>query len=229
MSNGRNLFLKKLENNLQVNFRNKSLLERALTHSSRSEGACAVKHNERLEFLGDAVLELAMSSILFNTFPGLHEGELTKLRSWLVNNGSLYEIAMEVDLPDFIKAGRSVDPENKSVNSDCLEAIIGALFIDQSFAASSQLIEQLFKNKLSAVSKSGTVPDDPKSKLQKTCLRLWNQLPQYSTLNYPGNQPCDFQVRVCLPDGRDTQGTGHSKKAAEQDAARKILSIYWDV
>jgi ribonuclease III len=228
MTNGRNYY-KKLEDNLQVNFRDKSLLETALTHSSRSEGAFNLEHNERLEFLGDAVLELAMSSILFNAFPDLNEGELTKLRSWLVNNTSLYEIAIELDLPEFIRSGRSVDPENKSVNSDCLEAIIGALFIDQSFAASSELIKKMFKKKLAEVSESGNVPDDPKSKLQKTCLGLWNQLPQYSTLNYPDNQPYDFQVRVILPDGRDTQGTGHSKKAAEQDAARKILSLYWEV
>jgi len=215
-----------LEKNLSVHFRDTALLDLAVTHSSWSEGACNIEHNERLEFLGDAVLELAVSSILYDTFPNLDEGKLTKLRAWLVNNNALNETAQTLDLPTFIKTGKSIAKNHHSVNSNCLEAIFGALFLDQSFCAAKEMARKAITKKLARLNESGIIPEDSKSKLQKTCLKLWNQLPEYSTLNCPQNPDGDFTVQVFVTDGREACGNGRTKKAAEQDAARKILLTF---
>jgi len=213
----------RLEQRLGIAFRDKALALRALTHKSSGEGAQPVADNQRLEFLGDAVLQLAVSSLLYRLPGELPEGDLTKYRAHLVNGETLGRLAEELDVPRYVRAGRGLTNGSPSVAADCLEALLGALFLDQSYAVVQRLVERLFGPRLEQALATGTAPCDAKSRLQHVALARWNDLPHYVLLECTGDNPTFFHVRVQVGPCHSATGTGPSKKAAEQSAARNLL------
>lgn len=202
-------------------FRDPGLLRRALTH--RSFGA---SHNERLEFLGDSVVNCAVALELFEKFPELSEGELSRLRANLVNQQALFRIANSLDLGRQLLLGegelKSGGASRPSILADGIEALIGAAMLDGGFAAAQAVVRRLFATALATI--------DPKvsGKDAKTMLQEFTQgrgmpLPVYSLLATGGHAHAQtFEVQCTLEEfGVQTKGQGGSRRAAEQDAARK--------
>jgi ribonuclease III len=213
-----------LERALGRRFANPRLLEQALTHRSHS-----TPHNERLEFLGDGILNFVVAAELFERFPALEEGRLTRMRASLVREESLHRAALEIGLGDHLKLGKgalkSGDFRRASVLADALEAVFGAVFLDAGFDAAREMIVGVFSPALAVL--------DPKavSKDSKTRLQEWLQgrkyaLPQYAVIATHGaghNQL--FEVECSLGELEiRTVGTGTSRRAAEQDAARQAFA-----
>ena len=202
-------------------FQQPGLLQRALTH--RSFGAT---HNERLEFLGDSIVNCAIALELFEKFPELSEGELSRLRANLVNQHSLHRIALELRLGEHLLLGegevKSGGAARPSILADSVEALIGAALLDGGFGAAQAVVRRLFAADLTAI--------DPKvsGKDAKTLLQEFAQgkamaLPVYTLLATRGHAHAQtFEVQ-CVLEGCDirTEGQGISRRAAEQDAARK--------
>lgn len=206
-------------------FRNSDLLRQALTH--RSHGAA---HNERLEFLGDAVLNCAVAAELFRLFPQLPEGDLSRLRASLVNQQSLYEIASRIDLGTQLLLGegelKSGGARRPSMLADALEALIGAVFLDGGFAAASTLTLQLLDQSLKAIDPSVS-GKDPKTLLQEYLQGRRIPLPQYSVIATAGEaHEQSFRVECVIPElSIKTQGEGPSRRSAEQVAARRAYEL----
>lgn len=213
-----------LERALGHRFATPRLLEQALTHRSHS-----TPHNERLEFLGDSVLNFVVAAELFARFPALEEGRLTRMRASLVREESLHRVALEIGLGDHLRLGKgalkSGDFRRASVLADALEAIFGAVFLDAGFEAAREMIVRLLSPALSGL--------DPKavSKDAKTRLQEWLQghryaLPQYMVVATHGaghNQLFEVECLIGELEIR-TVGTGSSRRAAEQDAARQAFA-----
>ncbi len=217
--------LLKLEERLGIAFRDKSLALRALTHKSAAEGARNIEDNQRLEFLGDAVLQLAVSHILYQLPQSFSEGELTRFRAFLVNKEALIEMASDIEIHNHLRIGRGVPRKQPSVSADSVEAILGAIFLDQSFSTAHQLVERLIAKRLKRALEAGIAPNDAKSQLQEYSLAHWNELPRYDLKERYGENPTTFHVEVLVgKDGKAT-GTGTSKKAAEQAAAQQMLQL----
>ncbi|MBE30109.1 MAG: ribonuclease III [Acidiferrobacteraceae bacterium] len=204
-------------------FSDPSLLEAALRH--RSLGA---RHNERLEFLGDSVLGLAISEMLFAKYPSASEGELTQLRARLVRQATLATVARSIDLGHALQlgpsAGRSGGSDRTSILADALEAIIAAIFLDAGFEEAKIATLGLFKDEILKLD-SETIEKDPKTQLQELLQSQGNCPPSYEVVSTSG-QPhqreftvhCRFDTPESITDGR-----GASRKSAEQEAASKAL------
>lgn len=210
-------------------FRQVKLLSEALTHSSHAnEQPDCSEHNERLEFLGDAVLELCISEELFRRFPGVREGELTAMRSRLVNQESLAALARRIGLNEKIILGRGEEAqggrERDSLLSDAFEALLGAIFLDGGFAAAREAVNTLFDDawpQKSARSKN----KDAKSRLQELTQQLFHERPVYSLSGSDGPEHDKvFTVRLELPDKKSFSASGSSVKRAEQNAAMLALA-----
>jgi ribonuclease III len=206
-------------------FSNSDLLRQALTH--RSHGAA---HNERLEFLGDAILNCIVAAELFRLFPQLPEGDLSRLRASLVNQQSLYEIALQIELGTQLLLGegelKSGGARRPSMLADALEALIGAVFLDGGFAAANKLTLQLLDQPLKAIDPS--VPGkDPKTLLQEYLQGRRIPLPQYSVVATAGEpHEQSFRVECVIPElSIKTQGEGPSRRSAEQVAARRAYEL----
>ncbi len=218
-----------LQKRLGHRFDNLSLLVTALTHSSwTNEHDVAAPHNERLEFLGDAVLELAVSAELFARFPEAREGELTRLRSGLVNASSLASLARVLRLEELIRLGRGEENQGgrqrDTLLADTLEAVLGAVFLDGGFEAGRKVVDGLFAESWPQ-STEKTRRKDFKTRLQETTQRLNRGLPVYSLEESRGPEHARiFAVRVVLPDGRVFRAEGAGVKRAEQEAARLALA-----
>jgi len=204
-------------------FSDSSLFEAALRH--RSLGA---RHNERLEFLGDSVLGLAVSEMLFAKFPNASEGELTRLRARLVRQATLATVARSIDLGDALQlgpsAGRSGGSDRTSILADALEAIIAAVFLDAGFAEAKEVTLKLFKTEIQKLD-TETIEKDPKTQLQELLQSQGNSPPSYEVVSTSG-QPHRREFAVhCQVDTHEltTEGRGPSRKAAEQQAASKAL------
>jgi ribonuclease-3 len=197
----------------------------ALTH--RSAGA---KNNERLEFLGDAILGFVIAEQLFELFPGASEGVLSRLRASMVNQGSLAELARKHQLGDYLLLGsgelKSGGFRRDSILSDALEAIIGALFKDQGIESCRQWIQMLFAEKLKNVSLDNW-QKDPKTQLQELMQSKKMELPEYTLMTLSGlPHEQTFKVKCTIPLLKDSCiGTGVTRKRAEQDAAEKMLHL----
>ena len=169
-----------LETSLAYTFRNKSLLEQALTHRSHSS-----KHNERLEFLGDSVLNCAIASLLYDRFARIDEGDLSRLRANLVKQASLADIAQRVELSRFLRLGegelKSGGFRRPSILADTLEAIFGAIFMDGGFDAASAVIARLYKPVLETVDPK-TLGKDAKTLLQEYLQGRKIALPVYTVV-----------------------------------------------
>ena len=214
---------------LGVSFERPSLLEQALVHSSyiNENPHLAPDSNERLEFLGDAVLGLVIAERLFRDLPSSAEGELTKLRADLVCRGALAHAAKAIRLGDFLYLGKGEDASggrHKPLNlAGGLEAVIAAVFLDQGSTIAKEFILRLFEKQLEkAVTQGGEA--DYKSQLQEYIQAREQQAPAYYVLEAEGpDHDRSFIVEVRVGDTVLGRGTGKSKKAAETEAARSVL------
>jgi 3',5'-nucleoside bisphosphate phosphatase len=222
--------LNTLENNIKYVFKDKSLLNTALCHRSyfnENQAACSM-NNERLEFLGDAVLGLCIGHILMERAPFGSEGKLSKLRSNLVSEPGLAEMARFIDLGRFIKLGKgeilSKGFDKDSILSDTFEAVIAAVYLDTGFNKTYQLINTLFSQRFENILSTEKIIDY-KSMLQELVQDKGAIPPQYTIVNETGpDHDKTFEISLNLL-GIDSTGIGKNKKAAEQDAAKKILNI----
>ncbi|MGH8547502.1 MAG: ribonuclease III [Methylococcales bacterium] len=210
---------------LGLKFIDKTLMQIALTHRS-----AASPNNERLEFLGDSILGFVIAETLYEKFPKADEGVLSRLRSNLVNQGSLAELARNVDLGDFLILGsgemKSGGYRRDSILSDAIEALIGALYKDQGYAACQAWVLGLFANRMDDLTLDNW-EKDPKTRLQELMQSKGLKLPSYtlkSTSGLPHQQ--NFCVE-CEVEPLDTcqLGIGSSRKRAEQQAAQTVLDL----
>jgi ribonuclease-3 len=219
-----------LESRIGYTFQDRALCEMALTHKSwlNERHGTARSDNERLEFLGDAVLALAVSDMLMRRFPERSEGELSKTRAALVSEAGLARTAEAIGLGEWIFLGRGEDQaggrRKPSILSDALEAVVGAVYLDGGYASAHQLTERLFGDALRDVDSSARF--DFKSRLQERSQAMLQATPQYSVVGQEGpDHDRRFLVAIRL-DGREYgRATGRSKKEAEQSAAAKALDV----
>ncbi len=219
-----------LENNIGYSFKDKSLLINALCHRSflnEHQDVCS-SDNERLEFLGDAVLGLCVGHLLMEKSPSINEGELSKLRSSLVSEPALADMARYIDLGRFIRLGRgearSRGFDKNSILSDAFEAVIAAVYLDAGFDRAYRLTHDLFDHKIKKVLYSEQVIDY-KSMLQEFAQERGTKTPQYVVLNETGpDHDKTFEISLTLFD-IESKGFGKTKKSAEQDSARKALEM----
>lgn len=224
-----NSFIHDLEQQIGYNFNDQLLPLQALTHKSFSNEQVGeqVLHNERLEFLGDAVLELAVSEQVFTQYPDIPEGGLTRIRSEVVSEKGLLTVARHLNLGDGLRFGRGEEKsggrKKPSLLSDALEALLGAVFCDGGFSVACQVVERLFAEtiKQMAGSQYGT---DHKTFLQEELQARFNQLPQYSLIQLSGpDHQRIFKMEVRFNEELLGIGEGPSKKYAEQQAAAAAL------
>jgi len=219
-----------VEGILAYEFKDKELLELALTHSSWANEAATLSHNERQEYLGDAVLELCVSWELFARFPEVREGELTRLRSLLVNTQALADLARSLKLDNNLYIGKGEESQGgrrrDSLLSDALEAVLGAVFEDGGFNAAYKVVLYIFKDRWPTTLGTGQQKDN-KTLLQELSQRLFKHRPVYSLLESNGPEHAkSFKVCLELPDGQNFIADGPSLKRAEQEAARIALNNY---
>jgi ribonuclease-3 len=219
-----------IEQQLQYKFRDKNLLVEALRHSSyvNELADSNLRDNERLEFLGDAVLNLIVGHILMHRYPDIKEGELSRSRANLVNESQLAEMARSFELGAYILLGRGeIQPHGREKNSilaDTYEAIVAAVYLDGGFDAAFKIIEANFLQLINELH-SAVNNYDYKSRLQEMLQVGQGSMPKYSIIREEGpDHDKTFWIELKAVD-IETQGSGKSKKAAEQDAARKALEI----
>ncbi len=213
-----------MQQRLQHNFSNPALLSRALTHRSAS-----ADHNERLEFLGDSVLGLAVSSLLYERLADQPEGDLSRVRANLVKQDTLHRLALGLDLPAVLRVGegeaRTGGKSRPSMLADALEAIIGAVYLDAGFQAATLLVRRLYDG-------VDITPDmQAAAKDAKTALQEWLQgrhmkLPSYRVVDTQGAAHRQlFEVECTVAERQlALRGTGASRRAAEQSAAAAVLA-----
>jgi ribonuclease-3 len=219
-----------LEERLGLRFRDPDLLQRAFIHSSHlNENAPgSLESNERLEFLGDAVLGQAIALLLYQGLPASAEGELTRLRAALVRRETLAELAQSLDLGNYLLLGRGEEASGgrrRPANlANALEALIGAAYLDQGEEAAQAMIERLFTPRIERLL-AGQHLQDAKSRLQEALQGRHKVAPVYRVVEETGpSHDRRFTVEVMLGDAPLAQGTGQSKRAAEQEAAHAALA-----
>ena len=218
-----NVGLIALQHRLQHEFTNANLLSQAVTHRSFS-----VDHNERLEFLGDSVLNLAVSDLLYERLSELPEGDLSRVRANLVKQETLHHLAVELGLPDVIRLGegeaRSGGQKRPSILADALEAVIGAVYLDAGFAAAQGLVHRLFKA-VEINPEMEAIGKDPKTELQEWLQGRKMNLPLYrvvATLGMAHKQTFDVECEI-IEFNFSERGIGGSRRAGEQAAAAAML------
>lgn len=219
-----------LEQKINIQFNDKNLLRQAFTHRSyiNENKHTTQEHNERLEFLGDAVLELATTSFLFKKYPKRNEGELTSFRAALVNTNTLSEVASKLGFNDFLllSKGESKDTgrARQYILADTFEAVIGAIYIDQGYDAAFAFIETNLLGLTEDIVKTGSWID-AKSFFQEKSQEILSTTPLYETIQEEGpDHNKYFTVAVKIKDETIATGKGKSKQEAEQEAARNALA-----
>lgn len=220
--------LSSLERAISYHFRQPHVLLSAITHPSfTNEVPDTVEHNERLEFLGDAVIGAVVSLMLYEQYPAMREGDLTRMKSALVNEAALAEQARRLGLGPFLRLGRGVvnggSEPPPSMLCGAFEALVGAIFLDGGFDAARAFVSERFGAGIASAAQDLACLD-PKSALQMACLKQSRTLPVYTVVSMdgPSHSP-HFVVEVQLPDGSTFTGEGRSKKEAEQSAASLAL------
>ena len=223
--------MQELEKKLNYSFRNPALLSEALSHSSyaNEHRSAHLSSNERLEFLGDSVLGFVTAEFLFTRHPDLPEGDLTRIRAALVCEQSLYEVARKLDLGRYLKLGRGEEAgggrERTSILADATEAVFAAVYLDGGIAAASELIHRV----LLCAEREEAVEErrrDYKTALQELVQRQADQTLTYRMVGEQGPDHAKvFSAEVLLNGAAVGSGTGHSKKEAEQAAARSALAV----
>ena len=219
--------LKEIEENLGVYFNNPTLLKTALTHSSFANQFKDAEYNERLEFLGDAVLQLCITEHLFNNFKNKSEGELTKTRSLIVCENSLYEIAKKLHLGEYIRMSKGEEltggRERISIQADAVEAVIAAVYLDKGIGFVRDFIllhfEEIIKKAI-----NNEIVLDFKTKLQEFLQKDGEVSIHYELTKYEGPpHRRKFYTNVVIDSSIMGEGCGYSKKEAEQNAAKQAL------
>ncbi len=221
--------LKRLEKNLGARFWNLENLKSALTHKSyanekRIPSYC---HNERLEFLGDAVLELVVSHTLMEKYPEAPEGDLSKMRAAMVNEKTLAWLARSLELGELLYLGKGEEigqgREKPSLLADAYEAVLGALYLDRGFRKAFKVVKEHAKLLLEQVNNDDFYKDY-KTHLQETAQILFKMVPKYRMTDESGpDHNKTFQVNILIDGEVYGSGSGKSKKEAEQNAAREAL------
>ena len=212
-----------LQQRIKYRFSRPELLAQALTHRSHS-----APHNERLEFLGDSVLNCVVAAELFGRFGALPEGDLSRLRAHLVREEALHQVAQTLGLGDHLRLGegelRSGGFARPSILADALEALIGAIFLDGGFAAAQGTIVRLYEPLLAGLDPK-TLEKDPKTLLQELLQARKIALPQYSVVATRGAAHSQsFEVECLIPElSVRTTGSGSSRRTAEQEAALRAF------
>ena len=226
MSRGRIKDRSALEDRIGYHFADKTLLERAVTHISAASGGARVNSYQRLEFLGDHVLGLVISDMLFRAFPRANEGELSRRLADLVRKETCAEVARAIDIGPALSLGSSESHAGgrlrPTILADACEALVGAVFIDGGYPAAETFVERFWKERML---KPLRPLRDPKTMLQEWAQARGLPTPAYRELarTGPHHNP-KFRVAVELPDRPPAEGLGTSKRAAEQAAAAEMLS-----
>ena len=217
-----------LEQRLDYRFKNPDLLRTALTHKSfvNENPALLREDNERLECLGDAVLDLAVGHLLMDRFPVRSEGDLSKRRASIVNEQGLYEVAARLGLGDWLFLGRGEEQtggrKKASLLADACEAVLAAVYLDGGFDAAFHVITGLFEERLAAIEKAGG--EDFKTQLQEVVQARLRQVPRYTVVGESGpDHEKVFEVAVVVGGQELARASGRSKKEAEQRAAHLAL------
>tara|TARA_B100001175_G_C19343330_1_gene558576 strand:- start:206 stop:871 length:666 start_codon:yes stop_codon:yes gene_type:complete len=211
--------LNNLQKKINIKFKNLKYLKKSITHKSYN----SIDNYEKLEFLGDRILGFVISKKLIELYPDEKEGVLDKKLASLVNKNKCIEIAKSINLEKFIltgNKGKNNKIENK-ILADSIEALIGAIYYDKGFNVSEKFILNMWKN---FINLSGLTIIDSKTKLQEYSLKKFKSLPLYKLVSSigPKHNP-KFTVSVKLKDTKSHEGSGNSKKIAEQNAAKKLL------
>ncbi|MFS4459861.1 ribonuclease III [Bdellovibrio sp. HCB2-146] len=222
--------MKSLEERLQHKFKNPQLLERALTHKSyANELKTPTEHNEKLEFLGDAVIDLVVGEFLYEKFPQDTEGGLSKKRASIVNENALSELAIEMGLNKLLQLGKGEiqtggDSKPRLISSS-FEALVGALYLDAGFEVTRTYLRKEFEKLCTRVcSGQADFESDYKTRLQELVQKSMKETPRYEVLAEEGPpHEREFLVCVKVKDEVWAQGRGKSKKNAEQVAAKNAL------
>ncbi len=221
--------LVELESKLNIKFSNKKLLRRALTHKSfaNENAELQIKDNERLEFLGDSVLSLSISTYIFNKYDDYKEGKLAKIRSVIVSAPVLAEKASELNLGKFLLLGKGEElsggRNRDSILADTMEAILGAIYLDKGFDFAFEFIINNFKSFIYEVD-NGNYIQDYKTMLQEVIQKNSNDRPEYEVVKEKGpDHNKEFYVVVNFEKRELGFGKGKSKKEAEQEAAKHAL------
>lgn len=221
--------LENLQKRLGVRFRNIAFLEHALAHTSfiHENKLPPEQSNERLEFLGDAVLGICIAEMLIRAFPDEPEGALSKRRAALVNQKQVARLAESIDLGPALRLGKGEEKTGgrtkDSLLGDAFEAVIGAIYLDQGLEAAQNILLRLFKD-LIPVSKTVETSRDYKTKLQEFYQKEFKRSPRYIVVNETGPDHSKvFDVRIEFQGQVLGEGQGRSKREAEQDAARKAI------
>lgn len=216
---------KELQGKLSHIFKDEGLLLQALTHKSyANEKKGIIKDNERLEFLGDAVLDLSISHLIMERFPDLPEGEMSKLRASVVNEISLAALAEEIGLQQYILLGRGEERSSgrrkPSILADALEAVIAAIYLDGGFDAAFKTVSSLFSKLLSMTGQYA----DFKTRLQEMTQERLKCMPVYTLKGASGpDHARSFEVELHIEGKLSGTGKGRTKKEAEQEAAKEAL------
>jgi ribonuclease-3 len=213
-----------LQQRLQHKFSDPALLVRATTHRSFS-----ADHNERLEFLGDSVLNLAVAGLLYERLRDLPEGDLSRVRANMVKQDTLHQLALDLGLPDVLRLGegeaRSGGSKRPSILADALEALIGAIYVDAGFVPAESLVRRLFKQ-VEINPQMAATAKDPKTELQEWLQGRKMKLPAYrvvGTLGAAHRQTFDVECEI-IELGYTERGIGGSRRAGEQAAAAAMLA-----
>lgn len=213
-----------LAKSLSYEFNDAALLQQALTHRS-----CPGKNNERLEFLGDAILDFVIADIIFHLYPKAAEGDLSKLRASLVKDTSLGKLAKDLGLGEHLILGggerKSGGHRRNSILADALEALFGAVYLDAGFDAAADIIKRTFGDRLSNLPSIDDLRD-PKTRLQEWLQGRGDGLPDYELMKVSGKAHRQiFEVSCSIQDGAQrTTGSGTTRRNAEQESAREMLA-----
>jgi ribonuclease-3 len=217
--------LETLEERVGHTFEDPGLLEAALVHRSYTSEHPSVTDNERMEFLGDAVLQLAVTDYLFATHPGLDEGEMAKVRAACVNRATLAEVARTLELGAHLRIGlgeaQSGGKDKDSILADGMEAVLAAVYLDSGYPTARQVILRLWKD---LVDQKASAPGrrDYKTRLQEVLAAVGSQ-PRYEVVGAGPDHARSFEAVVLVDGVEQGRGSGRSKKAAQQEAARAAL------
>lgn len=222
--------LSDLEKTLGFTFTDKSLLQRALTHRSylNENPDLPLTDNERLEFLGDAVLDFLTAEHLYHRFPEMQEGELTNLRSALVREETLARFALDLNLGDYLYLGRGEEAaggrHREPILCATFEALVGAITLDQDLEVTKEFLSRLMEAEIERILRE-ELTKDPKSLLQELSQGRWQLTPVYRTIAEAGpDHAKEFIVEVLIGEEVFGRGVGPSKQAAEQEAAKRALA-----
>ncbi|MEX2539945.1 MAG: ribonuclease III [Actinomycetota bacterium] len=217
-----------LESKLGVSFRDPSIFDVALTHRSYAYEHDVPETNERLEFLGDAILNLCVTDLLYKRFPDQSEGDLAKLRASLVSEPALADVAVDLGLGPAIRLGRgermSGGHSKPSIMADTLEAVIGAIYLDGGISTVRRVVRLLFGELVEAAA-GRDIPKDAKTRLQEVVTRRHAILPRYRVVGSGPDHAKRFRAEVYVNDELCGRGEGRSKKEAEQAAAAAALDV----